>query len=164
MDYIKEALKQRWYCELCERMHPIGAHTDPTATWPPGPAQPPRPPLDRDSEDVYRCHCGFHLFADPFKNNERAARHRAHVAEFQQRTQRLINQAMCAKPDSPDGPPAKDRLDDTELSALAALQRGPGARVVTWPQDGEGERCEHCDLFHVERHPCGCACHALGDC
>jgi hypothetical protein len=50
--------------------------------------------VDDDSEDVYRCHCGFHLFADPFKDNELAARHRAHVAEFQRRAQREIDEAI----------------------------------------------------------------------
>jgi hypothetical protein len=46
-DRIAEALKQRWYCDLCDRMHLIGEHAEPGAAWPPAPAQAPRAAADR---------------------------------------------------------------------------------------------------------------------
>jgi len=83
MSHVEAARQFSWWCELCEKMHPIGEHTKPDLSWPPAPAQPLRP-VGRDSDDIYRCDCGFHLFADASKDNEAAARHRAHTAAFRQ--------------------------------------------------------------------------------
>jgi hypothetical protein len=69
MSHVEVARQFSWWCELCEKMHPIGEHTKPDLSWPPAPAQPLRP-VGRDSDDIYRCDCGFHLFADASKTTK----------------------------------------------------------------------------------------------
>jgi hypothetical protein len=104
MSYIEAARKLPWWCELCERMHPIGKHTEPGVSWPPSPPAPPRPPPD---PDYYRCSCGLHLFATEKTTSPAIwARHVAHIRAFQQETQRLIAGAITAwgLPDPGSGP------------------------------------------------------------
>ena len=42
MTHVDDARKLRWYCELCERTHPIGEH-DPGKSWLPAPQCSRRP-------------------------------------------------------------------------------------------------------------------------
>ncbi len=91
MTHIEHALNLSWWCELCERMHPIGEH-DPGKRWPPATAAPaPRAHAD---PDYRRCFCGLHLFDTEQTTSPAAwARHVAHIREFQRETQRLIDTA-----------------------------------------------------------------------
>ena len=94
MSHIDEARKLSWWCELCERTHPIGKHTEPGVAWPPLPAGPPRPARTND-DDIYRCSCGLRLFSTEKTTSPAAwARHVAHIRAFQQETQRLISDAI----------------------------------------------------------------------
>jgi hypothetical protein len=84
MTRVEDARKLHWYCELCERMHPIGEH-DPGKSWPPAETA-PRPPVQDNgpSGPALRCLCGISLWAtrETAKPNV-WARHVAHIEAFQ---------------------------------------------------------------------------------
>jgi hypothetical protein len=93
MTHIDDPLKLLWWCELCERRHPIGEH-DPGKSWPPATHTPAPRETSQDDPDRLRCFCGLHLFATENTTSPAAwARHVAHIREFQQETQRLIGAA-----------------------------------------------------------------------
>jgi hypothetical protein len=113
MTQIEAARKQAWWCELCERMHPIGEH-DRGKSWPvqtgliatdaqttyrcwcgrPLLVQTGRCNRGHDLRDILYCSCGLHLFSTEKTVSPAAwARHVAHIRAFQQETQRLIDTA-----------------------------------------------------------------------
>jgi hypothetical protein len=111
MTHIDDALQLSWWCELCERMHPIGEH-DPGKSWPPAAAMPAPRETPQDDPGRLRCFCGLHLFATEKRcRSAKWARHVAHIRAFQQETQRVIGAARRkhADRDPMTGPCARCR-------------------------------------------------------
>jgi hypothetical protein len=130
VSYVDEALKLPWYCELCERMHIVGAH-DEGVSWPIrlvtdmppsrwcwcGRRLPLIGPICHDPYDIYMCSCGLHLFASKDRVSPGMwAWHLNHIAAFQAAVQCRIDGAFA------DARPVElQDVPDWAVAAVGAL-------------------------------------------